>query len=323
MTVIIPLAGLGTRLRPLTYSIPKPLLKVAGSTIIGWILKSISSLPINKVVLIIGYRGEEIREWVKNEYPELNVQWVVQENKKGLGHAVWMAGEKIPLKEDVLIYLGDTIFDVDWEKIGTGDKWLIAVKEVEDPERFGIVKIKDNKIIDMVEKPKSPPSNLAVVGLYYIKEWGKLYYQLNRLIKDDIKTNNEYQLTDGLRMLLQSGVSLEPLVVNHWFDCGTRRTLLQTNAQLLENYEIDNVEGFNCISDSAKIRSSSIGPYVMIGNDSVIEDSVIKNSIIGNKVHIKNSKLTDSILGDRVEIEDSNGIFYLGDDSVIDGKEDK
>ncbi|MCK4226342.1 NTP transferase domain-containing protein [candidate division WOR-3 bacterium] len=327
MTVVIPLAGYGTRLKPLTHEIPKPLLNVAGDTVLGWIFKSISSLSVSRIVLLVGYRGEQIQEWVGENYPELNVKWVFQKQMKGLGHAIWTAGKGIPLEEDVLIYLGDTIFDVDWAEIDKGAKNFIAVKEVEDPERFGIAEIKNGRVIDMVEKPDNPTSNLAVVGLYYIKRWGKLFSCLNQIIEMDMKTKGEYQLTDALRMLIgEEKLVIEPLSVKGWFDCGTKKTLLKTNAALLLNHQRNKfkkgtVKGPCYIHDSAVIRNSIIGPFVSIGENSVIENSCVDNSIIGSGVTTLNAKVHSSIIGDRVEIKNSEGVFHLASDSIVVGKE--
>lgn len=329
MTIIIPLAGYGTRLRPFTYETPKPLLWVAGDTVLGWIFKSISSLPISTIVLVIGYKGEEIMEWVNVNYPELNIRWVMQKDSKGLGHAIWLAGKDVPRNEDVLIYLGDTVFDVDWQEISSKDKNLIGVKEVSNPRRFGVAKVEDGEITDVVEKPENPSSNLAIVGLYYIKEWNSLFPYLDTTIQKDIKTKGEYQLTDSYRMILEEkDVILEPLYVKGWFDCGTKMSLLETNAHLLENFQENRIEAdwINnpCyINNSARIKDSIIGPNVSIGSGSVIENSFIENSIIWNDVNIINSYINESIIGNRAEIRNSRGVFHLAANSLIIGKEEK
>jgi len=329
MTVIIPLAGYGTRLRPFTYETPKPLMQVAGDTVIGWIFKSLSLLDVSRFVLVVGYKGDEIKEWINKNYSKLNIKWVIQEDTEGLGHAVWLAGKDIIEDEDVLIYLGDTIFDVSWDKIEYKDKNLIAVKEVKNPNRFGIVKIQNGKIIDVVEKPENPPSNLAIVGLYYINRWGDFFPFLDKIINEKIKTKDEYQLTDGLRMMLKKdNILLEPFSVQNWFDCGTKESFIQTNSHLLKKCEInefneDWIKNPCYIDNNSIIKKSIIGPNVSIGSDSIIENSYIENSIIWNNVHIKNSFIKDSIIGDRVEVDNLKGTFYLASDSIIIGKEEK
>jgi len=327
MTVIIPLAGYGTRLRPLSFSIPKPLLLCAGDTVLGWILKSIGTLSPSEIVLVVGYKGCLIRDWVNKYYADLPVRFVVQEEAKGLGHAVWKAGEEIPPDGDVLIYLGDTIFDVDWDVIEGDRENFIGVKEVSDPERFGIAEIEGDKIIDLVEKPKKPSSNLAVVGLYYIKKWKFLYSHLNNLIKEGMKTNDEYQLTDALKLMLErEAIELKTLSIKGWYDCGEIDALLKTNAGLLKdppdwfNFK-DQIQNFSYISSSSRLEDANLGHFVTVGENSLIEKSSIENSIIGNAVKIVNSDISDSVIGDGAEIVNAKGKFIVGSNSVIYGKE--
>lgn len=326
MTVIIPLAGLGTRLRPFTYTRAKPLLHVAGKTVIGWIIDSLSNLSVDKLVLITGYMEEQIKEWVSENQIEEEVIWVTQKERKGLGHAIWAAGKSIYPRESVLIYLGDTIFDLDWKKIKDTKNNFVGVKEVKNPRRFGVVELREDKIIRLVEKPENPPTNLAVVGLYYIKEWGNLYKNLNYIIKNDIKTREEYQLTDALALMLENNFELKPLTIKEWYDCGTVESILDTNKKLLKKYSIQNLDE-NWISYPAYISSetiienSNIGPNVSIAKGAVIKNSTIKNSIIHEDVMIKSSTVNNSIIGKNVTIEKLHGEFYLGDNSIISKKE--
>ncbi len=327
MTVIIPLAGHGTRLRPLTYSVPKPLLLCAGDTVLGWIFKSIAPLNPSEVVLIVGYKGDVIKNWVSEHYSDLPVKCVVQEEAKGLGHAVWKAGEIVSPESDVLIYLGDSIFVLDWEIIKERKDNFIGVKEVEDPHRFGIAEIEDNNIVGLIEKPEMPPSNFAVVGLYYIKKWDFLYRQLNFMIGEDIRTKNEYQLTDALNLMLErENIILKALSVKGWYDCGETNTLLQTNTDLLKNPPdwIDfreRIRNFSYISESSDLKDTEIGHFVTVGESSLIEKTIIRNSIIGNAVKIVNSDIYDSIIGDESEVVNARGKFIVGSNSLIRGKE--
>ncbi|MBN1694907.1 NTP transferase domain-containing protein [candidate division WOR-3 bacterium] len=327
MTVIVPLAGYGTRLRPLTFSVPKPLLLCAGDPILGWIFKSISGLSPSAIILIVGYQEDTIRDWVGEHYGDLPVKWVIQEEAKGLGHAVWKAGKVVSPESDVLIYLGDTIFDLDWNIVKEGKDNFIGVKRVEEPQQFGVVEVENNRIIDLVEKPEKPTSDLAVVGLYYIKKWDFLYRQLNFLIEEDIKTQNEYQLTDALKLMLEKeDTELKILSVRGWYDCGKIDTLLQTNAGLLKNPPdwIDfksKINNYSYISSSSRLENTELGHFVTVGENSLIEKSSIRNSIIGNSVKIVNSDIFDSIIGDESEIINVKGKFILGSNSFIRGKE--
>ncbi len=327
MTVVVPLAGYGTRLRPLTFSVPKPLLLCAGDTVLGWIFKSISKISPSEIVLVVGYKGNIIKNWVRENYAELPIKWVVQEEAKGLGHAVWKAGEVISPESDVLIYLGDSIFDLDWDIIKEGKENLVGVKEIQDPRKFGVAEVKDDKIVDLVEKPDKHHSNFAVVGLYYIKEWGLLYRQLNSLIEEDIKTKDEYQLTDALKLMLnREEVELEQLFVRGWYDCGKIDALLQTNRELLKNppdwVEFkDHINNFSYISDSSQLKDAELGHFVTVGENSLIEKTSIRNSIIGNAVKIVDSNIFDSIIGDDSEIINARGKFVVGSNSLVWGKE--
>lgn len=327
MTVIIPLAGYGTRLRPLSFSIPKPLLLCAGDTVLSWIFKSITNLSPSEIILVIGYKGNLIRRWVKNNYENLPVRWIEQVEQKGLGHAVWEAGKYISPDSDVLIYLGDTIFDIEWEIIKKGRENFIGVKEVRNPERFGVAEINEDRIVDLVEKPENPSSNLAVVGFYYIKKWASLYRQLNSLIEEDMKTKDEYQLTDALKLMIEREVvELKTLPVKRWHDCGKIDTLLQSNAELLKEppkwFDFkDKIKNFSYISDSSNLKDTELGDFVTIGENSLIEKSIIRNSIIGNSVKIINSDIFDSVIGNDVEIINASGRFLVGSNSVIHGKE--
>lgn len=328
MTVILPLAGFGTRLRPMTWSIPKPLLQCAGKTVLDWIFNSLSLLTVDKIVMIVGYKGDVIKEWVEEEYPGIPFEWVYQEEMEGLGHALWSAGKKADIKGETLIYLGDTVFDMDWSRISSADKNLVAVKEVENPKRFGVVEVENNKIINLIEKPESPPSNLAVVGLYFIKKWKSLYKNLNFIIKEDMRTKGEYQLTDALqRMISDKKISMETLPAKGWYDCGTVDTLLETNRKFLEYFYSDDEEGYSeeeksFIGKNTEVENSSIGPHVSVGSDCFIGNSSVKNSIIGNGVKLENATIEDSIIGNRVRVEGYAGSVYLGSDAFISGKEE-
>lgn len=327
MTVIIPLAGRGTRLRPLSWSIPKPLLPCGGDTVLGWIFKSIKTLSPEKIVLVIGYKGDLIRDWVNKNYGNLPVEWVVQEEPEGLGQAVWEAGRFVLPESEVLIYLGDTIFDLDWSLIKAGKENIIGVRKVKDPERFGIVKVKGDKVLDLVEKPANPPSNLAVVGLYYIKKWKLLHRHLDLMIEKGIKTQGEYQLTDGLKyMLKKENIDLKTLLISKWYDCGTIDSLLVTNSSILKDYsswfqDKNPIENHSYISCSSKLEDSNIGPFVTIGQNSFIESSDIRNSIVGDTVKIVNSDIYDSVIGNGSEIVNVRGKVIVGSNSVFTGKE--
>ena len=323
MRAIIPVAGVGSRLRPHTYTIPKVLLNVGGKPILAHILDKLISENINKVTFVIGHLGDKIEEFVKSEYSNLDSEFVVQNELGGLGHAIYTA---IPTfdEKDIFIILGDTIFDVNLDEVFNKDYSMIGVKEVEDPSRFGVAVIKNDEVEKLVEKPTEPISNLAIVGLYYISNAQTLSECLNELVKKDIRTNGELQLTDALQMMIEQGEKICTFPVEGWYDCGKQETLLETNRILLDDKctdkKFDNVVINNpvYIADDVEISGSIIGPYATIIKGSKISDSIIKNSIIGENSEIKASLLEGSIIGNNTLIKGSYKKLNTGDSTEIE-----
>lgn len=323
MRAIIPVAGVGSRLRPHTYTIPKVLLNVGGKPILAHILDKLISENINKVTFVIGHLGDKIEEFVKSEYSNLDSEFVVQNELGGLGHAIYTA---IPTfdEKDIFIILGDTIFDVNLDEVFNKDYSMIGVKEVEDPSRFGVAVIKNDEVEKLVEKPTEPISNLAIVGLYYISNAQTLSECLNELVKKDIRTNGELQLTDALQMMIEQGEKICTFPVEGWYDCGKQETLLETNRILLDDKctdkKFDNVVINNpvYIADDVEISGSIIGPYATISKGSKISDSIIKDSIIGENSEIKASLLEGSIIGNNTLIKGSYKKLNTGDSTEIE-----
>ena len=301
MKTIIPVAGIGTRLRPHTHTIPKVLIPVAGKPILGHILDKLKSNGLNDIVLITGYKGLKVEEYIKNNYGDLKVDFVIQEEREGLGHAIYLTKEKVKQDEEVFIILGDTIFDADFKFLNEGYT-MMGVQEVEDPRRFGVVELKNDFITNFVEKPDEPISNLAIVGIYFIKEANELYKQLTHIINNNIRTKGEFQLTDALQGMLTSGIKMKTFKVSGWYDCGKPETLLNTNKILLDieskERKIPEVTIISpCyIPETATISDSIIGPYVSVGENVIIENSIIKNSILNNNSEVKDILLDNSLI---------------------------
>jgi len=320
MNVIIPVAGEGVRLRPHTNIIPKSLLYVAGKPILGHILDSLKPLNISKLVLIIGAKGEAIVQYCKN-YSH-NFKFVKQEKRLGLGHAIYL-GAKC-LKGATMVLLGDTIIDCNFKKITVKPTNILAVKEVTEPRRFGIVEVAGNNVLDVVEKPDIPKSNLAIVGLYYFKEIEKLSYAIAYNMKKGIKTKGEYQLTDGLRHLIKKGEKFKIVTIDNWFDCGTSESLIETNQHLLKNnHHYKKRKGVLIIApvyipNSVEISNSIVGPNVSIGENVVIKDSIIKDSIINRGAFVENGILSKSIIGERAVVKSGFKKLNVGDSSIIE-----
>jgi glucose-1-phosphate thymidylyltransferase len=323
MRAIIPVAGIGTRLKPHTYSTPKVLLNVGGKPILAHILDRLIEEGITKATFVIGYLGELIREYVRKNYPQMKVDFVEQENMEGLGHAIYTA---IPTFDDekIFIILGDTIFDVKLGNVLKQKNSSLGVKEVDDPRRFGIAVLKNGFVEKLVEKPQKPVSNLALVGLYYIANSKLLVQSLEELVQKDIRTKGELQLTDALQIMIDKGEKITTFPVDGWYDCGKPETLLSTNKFLLEQksfskkYENVVINMPVYIAEDVEIENSVIGPYTTIDKAANIKDSVIKNSIVGSNALVSKSLLDNSIIGNNSIIKGSFKRLNSGDSSEIE-----
>lgn len=323
MRAIIPVAGIGSRLKPHTFSTPKVLLNVGGKPILGHILDKLLEEGVHKSTFVIGYLGDMIKEYVEKEYPQMSSVFVEQTEMKGLGHAIYTAVPSFDDKE-IFIILGDTIFDVNIKDVLKNKKSALGVKEVEDPSRFGVAICNNGYIEKLVEKPQTKISNLALVGLYYISDADALVKSLNWLIEKDIRTKGELQLTDALQKMIESGEKVTTFPVEGWYDCGKPETLLSTNQILLDkkstSHKFDNVVINNpvFISEGVDISNSVIGPYTTIDKGSKIKDSVIKNSIIGSNAEVLKALLENSIIGNKAIVKGSFKRVNAGDSSEID-----
>ncbi|HOK14336.1 MAG TPA: sugar phosphate nucleotidyltransferase [Candidatus Kapabacteria bacterium] len=324
MRAVIPVAGVGTRLRPHTYSQPKVLLNVAGKPILAHILDSLLQQGIIDATIITGYMGDLVEDFVTKKYSMMKVDFVEQKQMLGLGHAIW-TGRDTYGNEPLLIILGDTIFDVDLNLAFETGYNSIGVKEVEDPRRFGVVITNGTNFIEkLVEKPDEPISKLAIVGLYFIKDTQKLVTALSKLISDDIRTRGEYQLTDALQLMIDDNAKFVTFPVDGWYDCGKPETLLSTNRFLLvrKPTELKLKDSViiqpSFVSEKAVIERSIIGPYTSVADGAVVKDSIIKDSIISYGAKVTSSLLENSIVGNNAEL---NGHFHrlnIGNSSTID-----
>jgi len=323
MKAIIPAAGIGTRLRPHTHSLPKALLYVAGRPIISHILDEVRELDVSSVVLIVGYKGELIEECVRREYSDLHVDFVYQHERKGIGHAVYMTRDVADTGEALLGILGDTIIRTDLKRIVKSSKNALGVKEVEDPRRFGVVELSGGRITRLVEKPKNPPSNLALVGLYYFQSSTPLFKKLQEQIDNDIRSHGEYQITDAMQMMIDDGVEFEPFEIDDWFDCGKPETMLETNRALLEGRgKLPEVEGSIMIppvavDPSASIENSIVGPYVSIASGAKVKNSIIRDSILDRGAKVTDALLDGSLIGAHAVLRGGVQKLNIGDSSEV------
>lgn len=323
MRAIIPVAGIGTRLKPHTYSTPKVLLNVGGKPIIAHILDKLLEEGITKSTFVIGHLGDMIQDYIKKEYPQMKSDFIEQEKMEGLGHAIYTA---IPTfdDEEIFIILGDTIFDVDLKNVFKEKKSSLGVKHVDDPKRFGVAVMKNGYIEKLVEKPQEPVSNLALVGLYYLSNSDSLIKGLNELVKNDIRTKGELQLTDALQIMINKGEKIKTFPVEGWYDCGKPETLLSTNKFLLDQksfsrkFENVVINDPVFIAEDAQVENSVIGPYATLDKGCKVKDCVIKNSIIGSNAKVNKILLDNSIIGNNTSINGTFKRLNSGDSSEID-----
>lgn len=322
MRAIIPVAGVGSRLRPHTYTIPKVMLNVAGKPIIGHIMDKIIAEGFDAATIIVGYLGDKIKDYITANY-SISVDFVEQEERLGLGHAIYLSRHTMS-KDPVLIILGDTVFDVDLKAMSSLGCSAIGVKEVADPRRFGVAEVQNGFISRLVEKPETPVSNLALVGLYYIEHPDVLLECLKEMIRRDIRTKNEYQLTDGLQMMIDRGERLKTFAIEGWYDCGKPETLLETNRHLLALLHTDIAPESVVIippafiSPQATVRNSIIGPNTAIAAGAVVEESVIRNSIVSEDAIVRQALLEDSIIGSNANVKGGMKRINIGDSSELE-----
>ncbi len=323
MRAIIPVAGIGTRLKPHTFSTPKVLLNVGGKPILGHILDKLLEENITKATFVIGYLGNMIKEYVLTEYPQVQSEFVEQESMEGLGHAIYTA---IPTfdEDEIFVILGDTIFDVNLKDVFKRKQTALGVKSVDDPRRFGVAVVKEGLIQKLVEKPQTPVSNLALVGLYYFSDSEKLKKALNELIEKDIRTQNELQFTDAIQLMIAAGEKITTFLVDGWYDCGKPETLLSTNKFLLDKNPstraFSNVVIIDpvFIADDALVENSVIGPYATLGGGTKIDQCIIKNSIVGSNAQVAKALLDNSIVGRNTIVKGAFKRLNSGDSSEID-----
>lgn len=328
MKAVIPVAGVGSMLRPHTHTQPKPLIPVAGKPILGHIIDHLLGHGITDFVFIIGHLGEKIEDFVRNRYSgRITAEFVLQMPRQGLGHALWVTRNAIRDTDEILIVLGDTIFDVDMQRILNTPHSVIGVKKVDDPRKFGVATVEeDGSISALIEKPRIPKSNLAIVGLYKIREVETLLAALEDLMAGKPSEKGEYYLTDALMHMVRRGTRMDAVEVDNWFDCGAKDSLLMANRILLErmpaaftpkhdgNIIIPPVH----IAPGCNIRHSIIGPFVSIDEHTSIENSIIENSILGAYASLDSIVLKNSIVGSDASLRGKTTSVNIGDNTQID-----
>ncbi len=318
---IVPAAGVGTRLRPQTHTVPKALVNVAGKPILGHILDALREHGIERIVVVVGYMGERIEEYLRERYDD-RIEIVEQTERLGLGHAIAVTRERVS-SGPILIVLGDTIVEPDWDAYLSGKEAVLGVKEVDDPRRFGVVEVQGERVLRLVEKPPEPRSNLAIVGLYYFPDAVPLFASLEALIEENRRTKGEFQLTDALQRLLEDGMAMRVSTVEGWFDCGKPETLLDTNQHLLRKVpQPAPIPGVTLvppvfIAPTARIEKSILGPNVSVADGAVIRRAIVRDTIVNEGAVVEDMLLDRSVIGENAEVRGTFQQLNVGDSSTV------
>lgn len=325
------MAGMGKRMRPHTLNTPKPLLPIAGKSIVQRLVEDIANActeKVDEIVFIVGRFGKETEDHLKIIATGLGATGSIyyQDEALGTAHAILCAKETLSGK--VIIAFADTLFKADF-KMNDSQDGVIWVKQIEDPRAFGVVKVNDKNVItEFVEKPEQFVSDLAIIGIYYIKDGANLRKELQYLIDNNIKDKGEYQLTNALENMKTKGIKFTPGKVVEWLDCGNKDSTVYTNQRILEfnkgkdlisktHTSINSVIIEPCyIGENVQLINSVVGPHVSIGNNSVIENSVIKNSIVQTHAKIAFANIHNSMFGNYVDFKSSNSELSMGDYST-------
>ncbi len=328
MQVVIPLAGFGTRLRPHTFTKPKPLINVAGKPVLGHVLDMFQNIKADEFIFITGYLGEQIEHYVSKQYPQLKACYFEQKEMNGQSTAVYLAKER--LSGPMLIVFVDTIVETDLSILEHETADAVAwVKQVDDPRRFGVAILgPDGYVTRLIEKPTDRKDNLVVVGFYYLKDSQAFMRAIEEQIARNIQTRNEYFLADALQLMLDKGMHMRVQPVEVWEDCGKPETVLHTNRYLLDHGRDNSAQARQWaegsiiippvhIDPTARLVHSLVGPHVTLAAGCRVENSIIRDSIIDEDATIQNALLTDSLIGKEARLNGKFRKFNIGDSSEV------
>ena len=322
MDVILPVAGFGTRLRPQTWTKPKPLVSVAGKPMLEHVLDRVLPLGPDKVVFITGFLGEQIESWARDNL-DVPLAFVEQPEMRGQTDAILRTRDLVD--GDALILFPDMLFEADFTPLQSIDADVVMfTKEVDDPSALGIAVVEDGRIVRLVEKPKEPISNLAVIGIYYVRNMANLFAAIEEQMRRGLSLKNEYFIADAIQVMIEGGAKVVPLPVTEWEDCGNAETLLSTNRYLLgrQNSEVSARNGSvivapSYIAEDAVIENSVVGPFASIGPGVMVCDSLVRDSIVEERARIGDALLDRSIIGRRASVSGLARGLNVGDDAVV------
>ena len=327
MQIVIPLAGFGKRLRPHTFTKPKPLINVAGKPVLGHVLDTFETLDnVDEIIFIVGHLGEQIEEYVAKEYPHLRARDFKQEELNGQSTAIYLARDC--LRGPMLMVFVDTIVKTDLSQLKDEAADAVTwVKAVEDPRRFGVAELgQDDLVKRLIEKPSDKRNNLAVVGFYYFKQSELLMDCIREQIEGDIRTQGEYFLADAINLMLERGLKMRVQRVDVWQDCGKTETVLETNRYLLANGHDNSAQltgaGFTIVPPvnvhaTAQIRSSIIGPYATVAAHCRVENSIIRDSIVDEEAVVQDAMLSGSLIGRSAKVGGRFRAYNVGEASEV------
>ncbi len=332
MRIIVPMAGMGKRMRPHTLTVPKPLVPIAGKPIVQRLVEDIAKVcgeKVEEVAFIIGNFGKDVEKKLMEIAASVGAKGTIYYQQEALGtaHAIYCAEPS--LKGNTVVAFADTLFKADF-KLNTEEEGIIWVQKVEDPRPFGVVKIgADGNITDFVEKPEHFVSDLAIIGIYYFKDGEYLKKEIKHLIDNDIRDKGEYQITNALENMKNKGTKFKPGQVTEWLDCGNKESTVNTNQRYLEY-----IKDTKLVADSAKIvnsviiqpsyigegveiRNSVVGPHVSLGNKTVVDGSIITNAIVQENAKVKHANITNTMLGNHAVYEGRPVDLSVGDFNVV------
>lgn len=323
MDVILPVAGFGSRLRPHTWSKPKPLVTVAGKAMIAHVLDRIMPIDPGKIIFITGYLGDQIEAWARENYPHTELVFVEQPEMLGQSDAIYRT--RAHVSDDALMIYPDALFEADFS--GLEDRNLDGVAftmHVDDPSAYGIAVVEDGRVTRVVEKPSEPVSNEALIGIYYFRKMADVYSAIEEQVKREIKTKGEYYLTDAIQIMLERGAVFGIEQIDIWQDCGNVDALLDTNKYLLSNEPPSPAQrpGSLIVPPSfvhrdARLEDAVVGPYASVGAGTVVRNSVVRDSIIEENSEIVDAILQRTVVGSNATIHGSARSISVGDNGKV------
>ncbi|NLR90095.1 MULTISPECIES: sugar nucleotidyltransferase [Flammeovirga] len=332
MKVLIPVAGRGSNLRPLTNTQPKALLPVAGKPIIAHIIDKFIDSGFDEFIIVIGYMGARIESFILDNYKDTKVhfEFVVQIPREGSAHAILVAQKFFKDEDELMLCLGDSIVNLDMKQMLGNSNSVVGVQKVDQPGKVGVAEVNQENIVKkFVERPKIPKSNLGLVGIYKITNVPLLLESLNYVVQNNITCNNEFVITDAIQHMVEQGEVFNIQFVENWYDCGARLSLLEANATLLARpgFETNTTSDLDCdksiiiepvkIGENAVIRNAIIGPNVVIGDEARIENCIVANSIIGAYTSLNDLLLRNSLVGHDSTLKGIAQSLNLGDHTEI------